>query len=53
MKIVYIAEEEELKALIKGCIHEEIESILNGLNQQKTVPERLNLVEAAEVPWSK
>ena len=46
MKIVYIAEKEELQALIKESIHEEIEAFLKGLNQ-KTIPERLSLVEAA------
>lgn len=48
MKIVYIAEEEELKALIRSCIREEIESILQGMHQQKIVPERLGLQDAAE-----
>ncbi len=48
MKIVYIAEEEELKALIRGCTREEIESILQGMTQKETVPERLNLQEASE-----
>ena len=47
MKIVYIAEKEELKALIKESIHEEIEGFLKGLNQ-KTIPERMNLVEAGQ-----
>jgi len=47
MKIVYIAEKEELQALIKESIHEEIEAFLKGLNQ-KTIPERLSLVEAAQ-----
>lgn len=45
--MVYIAEKEELQALIKESIHEEIESFLKGLNQ-KTIPERLSLVEAAQ-----
>jgi hypothetical protein len=40
MKIVYIAEEEELMSLIKDCIREEIEDILKEFNKQKTVPER-------------
>jgi len=48
MKIVYIAEEEELKALVRSCIREEIESILQGMNQQEPVPERINLIEAAQ-----
>lgn len=47
MKIVYIAEKEELQALIKESIHEEIQSFLKGLNQ-KTIPERMNLTEAAQ-----
>lgn len=47
MKIVYIAEKEELQALIKESIHEEIDAFLKGLNQ-KTIPERLNLIEAAQ-----
>lgn len=47
MKIVYIAEKEELQALIKESIHEEIESFLKGLNQ-KTIPERLSLIEASQ-----
>lgn len=47
MKIVYIAEKEELQALIKESIHEEIEAFLKGLNQ-KTIPERMNLVEASQ-----
>jgi len=47
MKIVYIAEKEELQALIKESIHEEIEDFLKGLNQ-KTIPERLSLEEAAQ-----
>jgi len=46
MKIVYIAEKEELQELIKESIHEEIETFLKGL-KQKTIPERLSLVEAA------
>lgn len=46
MKIAYIAEKEELLELIKEAIHEEIETFLQGLNQ-KTIPERMNLVEAA------
>lgn len=47
MKIVYIAEKEELQELIKESIHEEIEAFLKGLNQ-KTIPERLSLPEAAQ-----
>jgi excisionase family DNA binding protein len=47
MKIVYIAEKEELQELIKQSIHEEIEAFLRGLNQ-KSIPERLSLVEAAQ-----
>jgi excisionase family DNA binding protein len=47
MKIVYIAEKEELQELIKEAIHDEIETFLKGLNQ-KTIPERLSLVEAAQ-----
>lgn len=47
MKIVYIAEKEELQELVKECIHEEIEIFLKGLNQ-KIIPERLSLLEAAE-----
>lgn len=47
MKIVYIAEKEELQELIKEAIHDEIETFLKGLNK-KTIPERLSLVEAAQ-----
>jgi len=47
MKIVYIAEKEELMELIKESIHEEIQTFLKGLNQ-KTIPERFSLVEAAQ-----
>lgn len=47
MKIVYIAEKEELQSLIKESIHEEIETFLKGLNQ-KTIHERMNLVETAQ-----
>jgi excisionase family DNA binding protein len=47
MKIVYIAEKEELQALIKESIHEEIEAFLKGLNQ-KTIPERMSLLETAQ-----
>jgi excisionase family DNA binding protein len=47
MKIVYIAEKEELQELIKESIHDEIETFLKGLNQ-KTIPERLSLPEAAQ-----
>jgi excisionase family DNA binding protein len=47
MKIVYIAEKEELQELIKESIHQEIENFLKGLNT-KTIPERLNLIEAAQ-----
>jgi excisionase family DNA binding protein len=47
MKIVYIAEKEELQTLIKESIHDEIQFFLKGLNQ-KTIPERLSLVEAAQ-----
>lgn len=47
MKIVYIAEKEELQELIRESIHEEIQSFLKGLNQ-KTIPERLSLTEAAQ-----
>lgn len=47
MKIVYIAEKEELQELIKESIHEKIQTFLKGLNQ-KTIPERLSLIEAAQ-----
>jgi excisionase family DNA binding protein len=47
MKIVYIAEKEELQELIKESIHKEIQCFLKGLNQ-KTIPERLSLIEAAQ-----
>jgi excisionase family DNA binding protein len=47
MKIVYIAEKEELQALIKESIHEEIETFLKGLNT-KNISERLSLIEAAQ-----
>jgi excisionase family DNA binding protein len=33
--------------MIKESIHEEIETFLKGLNQ-KTIPERMNLVETAQ-----
>jgi predicted house-cleaning noncanonical NTP pyrophosphatase (MazG superfamily) len=42
-----IAEKEDLQALIKESIHEEIQSLLKGL-YQKTIPERMNVVEAAQ-----
>lgn len=45
---MYIAEEEELKSLIKDCIREEIGDILKGLNHQKTIPERLSLIKTAQ-----
>ncbi|HUX56664.1 MAG TPA: helix-turn-helix domain-containing protein [Bacteroidales bacterium] len=35
------------KKLIKESIHEEIETFLRGLNQ-KTIPERLSLIETAQ-----
>ena len=38
---------EELQELIKESIHDEIQSFLKGLNQ-KTIPERLSLIEAAQ-----
>lgn len=47
MKIVYIAEKEELQTLIKDSIHEEIEAFLKGLNH-KTIPERMSLAETAQ-----
>jgi excisionase family DNA binding protein len=47
MKIVYIAEKDEFQALIKESIHEEIETLLKGLNQ-KTIPDRLSLLEASK-----
>jgi excisionase family DNA binding protein len=47
MKIVYTAEKEELQVLIKESIHEEIEAFLKGLNQ-KTIPERISLLETAQ-----
>jgi len=47
MKIVYIAEKEELQALIKDSIHDEIEAFLKGLNH-KTTPERMSLSETAQ-----
>jgi len=47
MKTLYIAEKEELQALIKESIHDEIEAFLKGL-KQKTIPERLSLTDAAQ-----
>lgn len=47
MKMVYIAEKEELQELIRESIRQEIETFLKGINQ-KTIPERLSLVEAAQ-----
>ena len=47
MKIVYVAEKEELQALVKESIHDEIEAFLKGLNQ-KIIPESLSLLEAAQ-----
>jgi AraC-like DNA-binding protein len=38
---------EKLQQLIKERIHEEIQSYLKGLNQ-KTIPERLSLIEAVQ-----
>lgn len=46
MKIVYIAEKEELQELVRESIHWEIETFLKSVNQEKT-PERLSLVDAA------
>jgi hypothetical protein len=37
MKIVYIAEKEDLQELIKESIYDEIHFFLKGLNQ-KTIP---------------
>lgn len=47
MKIVYIAEKEELEELIRECVRKEMEVLIKNMNQ-KTVPERLTLVEAAQ-----
>jgi hypothetical protein len=47
MQIVYIADKEELRSLIKESIHEEIETFLQVLNQ-KTIPERMNFSETAQ-----
>jgi excisionase family DNA binding protein len=47
MKIVYIADDEELKALIRDSIKEEIGHILKDL-YQKPIPERMNLPDAAQ-----
>jgi len=47
MKIVYIAEKEELEELVRESVRQEIESLIKNLNQ-KTTPDRLTLVEAAQ-----
>ncbi len=47
MKIVYIAEKEELEELIRESVRKEMEVLIKNMNQ-KTVPERLTLVEAAQ-----
>jgi excisionase family DNA binding protein len=47
MKIVYIAEKEELEELVRESVRHEIESLMKTLNQ-KTTPERLTLAETAQ-----
>jgi excisionase family DNA binding protein len=47
MKIVYIAEKEELEELVRESVRQEIESLMKTLNQKST-PERLTLAEAAQ-----
>jgi excisionase family DNA binding protein len=47
MKIVYIAEKEELEELVRESIRQEMEVMIKNMNQ-KTVPERLTLSEAAQ-----
>ena len=47
MKIVYIAEKEELQELVRESIHQEIEAFMKSLNQ-KTTPDRLSLAEAGQ-----
>lgn len=47
MKIVYIAEKEELEELVRESVRQVFESLIMTLNQ-KTTPERLTLVEAAQ-----
>jgi excisionase family DNA binding protein len=47
MKIVYIAEKEELEELVRESIRQEMEVMINNMNQ-KTVSERLTLSEAAQ-----
>ena len=45
--MVYQAGKPSKMYIIKESIHEEIETFLKGLNQ-KTIPERLSLIEAAQ-----
>lgn len=47
MKIAYIAEKEELQALIKECIHEQLEAIMKEINKS-LLSERLNIIESAK-----
>ena len=47
MKIVYIAEKEELEELIRESVRQEIGAFLKSMNQ-KTTPDRLTLSEAAQ-----
>lgn len=47
MKIVYIAEKEELEELVRESVRQEIGAFLKSMNQ-KTTPDRLTLSEAAQ-----
>jgi excisionase family DNA binding protein len=47
MKTLFIAEKEELQALIKESIHEELEALLKTLSQ-KEVPDKLSLIDAQQ-----
>jgi excisionase family DNA binding protein len=47
MKIVYIAEKEELEEIVRESIRQEMEVLIKNMNQ-KTVPERLTIAEAAQ-----
>lgn len=52
MKIVYIAEKEELEELIRESVRQEMEVLIKNMNQ-KPGPERLTLTEAAQFLGSK
>lgn len=47
MKTLYIAEKEELQAIIRECIHEEFEKFIKTFNQ-KVIPDRLSIADAQQ-----